>query len=58
MSASASQARSGSDCRSMRKSTSCSGQAALERFLEDAGLPVHNNASENALRREVVGRKN
>jgi transposase len=33
-------------------------RAALERFLEDPGLPVHNNASENALRREVVGRKN
>jgi transposase len=33
-------------------------QAALERFLEDARLPVHNNGSENALRRQVVGRKN
>ena len=31
---------------------------ALERFLDDARLPVHNNSSENALRREVVGRKN
>ena len=33
-------------------------RAALERFLDDARLPVHNNSSENALRREVVGRKN
>ena len=33
-------------------------RAALERFLEDARLPAHNNGSENALRREVVGRKN
>jgi hypothetical protein len=33
-------------------------RAALERFLADERLPVHNNASENALRREVVGRKN
>ena len=32
--------------------------AALERFLEDARLPAHNNGSENALRREAVGRKN
>jgi transposase len=31
---------------------------ALMRFLEDARLPVHNNASELALRREVIGRKN
>lgn len=31
---------------------------ALERFLDDARLPLHNNASELALRREVVGRKN
>lgn len=31
---------------------------ALLRFLEDPRLPVHNNASERALRREVVGRKN
>ncbi|MCC7105426.1 MAG: IS66 family transposase [Chloroflexi bacterium] len=31
---------------------------ALERFLTDGRLPVHNNASENALRREVLGRKN
>ena len=28
------------------------------RFLEDPRLPVHNNASELALRREVIGRKN
>lgn len=31
---------------------------ALMRFLEDPRLPVHNNASELALRREVIGRKN
>jgi transposase len=31
---------------------------ALSRFLRDGRLPVHNNASENALRREVLGRKN
>jgi transposase len=33
-------------------------RAALGRFLRDGRLPVHNNASENALRREAVGRKN
>jgi transposase len=33
-------------------------RAALKRFLEDARLPAHNNGSENALRREAVGRKN
>ena len=37
-------------------------RAALERFLEHARLPAHNpahnNGSENALRREAVGRKN
>jgi transposase len=33
-------------------------RTALGRFLRDGRLPVHNNASENALRREVVGRKN
>jgi len=31
---------------------------ALERFLSDGRLPIHNNYSENALRREAVGRKN
>ena len=31
---------------------------ALERFLEDGMLPIHNNISELSLRREVVGRKN
>lgn len=31
---------------------------ALERFLEDSRLPIHNNVSERALRREAVGRKN
>ncbi len=31
---------------------------ALERFLEDGRLPIHNNSSENALRREALGRRN
>jgi transposase len=31
---------------------------ALERFLEDGRLPIHNNFSERALRREAIGRKN
>lgn len=31
---------------------------ALERFLEDGRLPIHNNRSERELRREAVGRKN
>ena len=31
---------------------------ALQRFLEDGRLPIHNNWSEGALRREAVGRKN
>jgi transposase len=31
---------------------------ALSRFLEDGRLPIHNNFSENALRREALGRKN
>jgi hypothetical protein len=31
---------------------------ALERFLEDGRLPLDNNASERALRHEVIGRKN
>ena len=31
---------------------------ALERFLEDGRLPIHNNFSERALRREALGRKN
>lgn len=31
---------------------------ALERFLEDARLPIHNNISELHLRRQAVGRKN
>ena len=31
---------------------------ALGRFLEDPRLPIHNNASELQLRREVVGRRN
>jgi transposase len=30
----------------------------LSRFLEDGRLPIHNNMSELALRREAVGRKN
>jgi hypothetical protein len=33
-------------------------RAALEQFLEDGRLPAHDNGSENALRREAVGRKN
>lgn len=33
-------------------------RAALERFLTDGRLPLHNNWSENALRREALGRKN
>lgn len=31
---------------------------ALCRFLADARLPIHNNWSENALRREALGRRN
>lgn len=31
---------------------------ALSRFLSDARLPLHNNASERELRREALGRKN
>ncbi len=31
---------------------------ALRRFLDDGRLPLHNNASELQLRREVVGRRN
>jgi transposase len=31
---------------------------ALRRFLDDGGLPLHNNASELQLRREVIGRRN
>jgi transposase len=30
----------------------------LSRFIEDGRLPIHNNMSELALRREAVGRKN
>jgi len=30
----------------------------LSRFLTDGRLPIHNNISENALRREALGRKN
>lgn len=33
-------------------------QVGLKRFLEDGRLPIHNNMSELALRREAVGRKN
>jgi hypothetical protein len=32
-------------------------RAALCRFLTDGRLPIHNNHSENALRREALGRK-
>jgi len=31
---------------------------ALTRFLDDAGIPIHNNASESALRVAALGRKN
>lgn len=31
---------------------------ALCRFLQDGRLPIHNNWSENALRREALGRRN
>lgn len=31
---------------------------ALKRFLDDGRLPLHNNDSERALRRQAVGRKN
>ena len=31
---------------------------ALKRFFDDGRLPIHNNGSERALRREAVGRKN
>lgn len=33
-------------------------RAALERFLDDPRLPIHNNLSELHLRRQAVGRKN
>ena len=33
-------------------------RAALERLLDDGRLPAHNNVSENALRRQVLGRRN
>ncbi|MCC6748341.1 MAG: IS66 family transposase [Deltaproteobacteria bacterium] len=33
-------------------------RTALERFLADGRLPLHNNWSERELRREAVGRKN
>jgi transposase len=33
-------------------------RVALERFLDDGRLPMHNNASENALRRQRVGENN
>jgi len=33
-------------------------RVGLSRFLEDGRLPIHNNMSELALRREAVGRKN
>ncbi len=33
-------------------------QLALQRFLDDGRLPLHNNISELNLRREVVGRRN
>jgi transposase len=33
-------------------------RVALQRFLQDGRLPIHNNGSERELRREAVGRKN
>jgi transposase len=33
-------------------------RVALQRFLDDGRLPIHNNSSERELRREAVGRKN
>lgn len=33
-------------------------RVALQRFLDDGRLPLHNNGSERALRREAIGRKN
>lgn len=33
-------------------------KVALMRFLDDGGLPMHNNSSELNLRRQVVGRRN
>jgi transposase len=33
-------------------------RGALQRFLDDGRLPIHNNWSENALRREALGRRN
>jgi transposase len=33
-------------------------RTAFGRFLEDGRLPLHNNASELALRRQAIGRKN
>lgn len=33
-------------------------RVGLSRFVEDGRLPIHNNMSELALRREAVGRKN
>lgn len=33
-------------------------RAALRRFLDDGRLPLHHNASELQLRREVIGRRN
>jgi transposase len=33
-------------------------RGALHQFLGDGQLPIHNNSSENALRREALGRRN
>lgn len=33
-------------------------RVALQRFLDDGRLPIHNNGSERALRRQAIGRKN
>jgi transposase len=36
----------------------CNQREALQRFLDDPQLPLHNNISELNLRREVIGRRN
>ena len=41
-----------------RSATPAAQRTALCRFLTDGRLPIHNNPSENALRREAIGRKN
>jgi hypothetical protein len=36
----------------------CNQRQALERYLSDGRLPMHNNWSEQQLRRQVLGRRN